>query len=181
MSLAGAEGISCFAPRLRCPTTRYYRISLVDRGASLRSLLRPPDALATSPDTLRVPQVLFYIKKDTAKAMSLAGAEGIEVLRTPLAVPDDSILPYLACRPWRFVTLSFSSPGRARDLTRHSPSASGSFLHKKIKTPQKRCLWQGQKGSNPRHSVLETDALPAELYPYIILLTNTVDQHFRLD
>ena len=27
--------------------------------------------------------------------------------------------------------------------------------------------WQGQKDSNPRHSVLETDALPAELYPYI--------------
>ena len=26
-------------------------------------------------------------------------------------------------------------------------------------------FWQGQKDSNPRHSVLETDALPAELYP----------------
>ena len=28
-------------------------------------------------------------------------------------------------------------------------------------------LWQGQKESNPRHAVLETAALPAELYPYI--------------
>ena len=27
--------------------------------------------------------------------------------------------------------------------------------------------WQGQKVSNPRHAVLETAALPAELYPYI--------------
>ena len=27
--------------------------------------------------------------------------------------------------------------------------------------------WQGQKDSNPRHTVLETVALPAELYPYI--------------
>ena len=27
-------------------------------------------------------------------------------------------------------------------------------------------LWQGQKDSNPRHAVLETAALPAELYPY---------------
>ena len=27
--------------------------------------------------------------------------------------------------------------------------------------------WQGQKDSNPRHSVLETDALPAELYPCV--------------
>ena len=28
--------------------------------------------------------------------------------------------------------------------------------------------WQGQKDSNSRHAVLETAALPAELYPYII-------------
>ena len=31
-------------------------------------------------------------------------------------------------------------------------------------------LWQGQKGSNPRHAVLETAALPTELYPYIKLV-----------
>ena len=37
-----------------------------------------------------------------------------------------------------------------------------------LKKPSFRTVfsWQGQKGSNPRHSVLETDALPAELYPY---------------
>ena len=29
------------------------------------------------------------------------------------------------------------------------------------------CIWQGQKESNPRHAVLETAALPAELYPYM--------------
>ena len=28
------------------------------------------------------------------------------------------------------------------------------------------CSWQGQQGSNPRPTVLETVALPAELYPY---------------
>ena len=28
-----------------------------------------------------------------------------------------------------------------------------------------RAIWQGQKDSNPRHAVLETAALPAELYP----------------
>ena len=27
--------------------------------------------------------------------------------------------------------------------------------------------WQGQKDSNSRHAVLETAALPTELYPYI--------------
>ena len=30
-----------------------------------------------------------------------------------------------------------------------------------------RLLWQGQKDLNPRHAVLETAALPTELYPYI--------------
>ena len=30
--------------------------------------------------------------------------------------------------------------------------------------------WQGQKDSNPRHVVLETTALPTELYPYGILM-----------
>ena len=29
-------------------------------------------------------------------------------------------------------------------------------------------FWQGQKESNPRHAVLETAALPAELYPYMV-------------
>ena len=28
-------------------------------------------------------------------------------------------------------------------------------------------LWQGKKASNPRPTVLETAALPAELFPYI--------------
>ena len=29
-------------------------------------------------------------------------------------------------------------------------------------------VWQGQKDLNPRHAVLETAALPTELYPYIM-------------
>ena len=28
-------------------------------------------------------------------------------------------------------------------------------------------FWQGQKDLNPRHAVLETAALPTELYPYL--------------
>ena len=36
-------------------------------------------------------------------------------------------------------------------------------------------FWQGQKDSNPRHAVLETAALPAELYPY---LTTSLFYHF---
>ena len=40
--------------------------------------------------------------------------------------------------------------------------------HMKQKTDTARCLffaWQGQKDLNPRHAVLETAALPTELYP----------------
>ena len=29
--------------------------------------------------------------------------------------------------------------------------------------------WQGQKDLNPRHAVLETAALPSELYPYEVI------------
>ena len=37
--------------------------------------------------------------------------------------------------------------------------------------------WQGQKDLNPRHSVLETDALPTELYPYNKKMLVMVDHH----
>ena len=33
-----------------------------------------------------------------------------------------------------------------------------------------RTVWQGLKGSNPRPTVLETAALPAELNPYISIV-----------
>ena len=41
-------------------------------------------------------------------------------------------------------------------------------------------VWQGQKDSNPRHSVLETDALPAELYPYMVGLQGLEPRTNRL-
>ena len=31
-------------------------------------------------------------------------------------------------------------------------------------------FWQGQKDLNPRHAVLETAALPTELYPYVVAI-----------
>ncbi|MBQ5778242.1 MAG: hypothetical protein IIV97_05455, partial [Oscillospiraceae bacterium] len=48
---------------------------------------------------------------------------------TPFAVPDDSILPCLACRPRHFVMLASSATGSARNLTRHAPRASGSKFY----------------------------------------------------
>ena len=42
------------------------------------------------------------------------------------------------------------------------------LTNKIMKTDFSVILWQGQKESNPRHAVLETAALPAELYPYMV-------------
>ncbi len=41
-------------------------------------------------------------------------------------------------------------------------------------------LWQGQKDSNSRHAVLETAALPTELYPYVVGLRGLEPRTDRL-
>ena len=40
--------------------------------------------------------------------------------------------------------------------------------------------WQGQKDLNPRHAVLETAALPTELYPYVVGLRGLEPRTNRL-
>ncbi len=49
---------------------------------------------------------------------------------------------------------------------------SGKILYIKKKRKKHKAssfsFWQGQKDLNPRHAVLETAALPTELYPYNI-------------
>ena len=44
----------------------------------------------------------------------------------------------------------------------------------------KRGFWQGQKDSNSRHAVLETAALPTELYPYVVGLRGLEPRTNRL-
>ena len=41
-------------------------------------------------------------------------------------------------------------------------------MDKKFSFKGTRIFWQGHKDSNSGHAVLETAALPTELYPYII-------------
>ena len=49
-----------------------------------------------------------------------------------------------------------------------SPEKADRKKKEKARNPHDSWLfWQGQKDSNPRHAVLETAALPAELYPYL--------------
>ncbi len=48
-----------------------------------------------------------------------------------------------------------------------SPQKADRKQKEKARNPHDSWLfWQGQKDLNPRHAVLETAALPAELYPY---------------
>ena len=48
------------------------------------------------------------------------------------------------------------------------PWAALFYLDQKNDHPIGWSFWQGQKGSNSRHAVLETAALPTELYPYMV-------------
>ena len=71
--------------------------------------------------------------------------------------------------PLRHPRLAASATGSAR---RRSPARAclGQVLSNKKETVTKTAtvsFWQGQKDLNPRHAVLETAALPTELYPYI--------------
>ena len=109
--------------------------------------------------------------------------KGIEVASQPfLRYPAKNFQGALFFRrPMRRYHPAVSAAGSAR---RYRPALSeclGLFFctYKKQQAPQKRYLlfWQGQKGSNPRHSVLETDALPAELYPYNKKMLVMVDHH----
>ena len=117
------------------------------------------------------------MKPRSFKAFVLAGAEGLEVASQPL----------LRCPKFAFglerrriLTAAPSSPRFIRhrrrfgDDARHAPRTSVSKIictTIKNKTDTLRYpfyfLWQGQKDLNPRHAVLETAALPTELYPYI--------------
>ena len=79
------------------------------------------------------------------------------VVFPPTAAP---LSPRCICRRQR----SSITPGTLR-----VPWAVFFCTYKKQQAPQKRYLlfWQGQKGSNPRQSVLETDALQLSYTPII--------------
>ena len=99
----------------------------------------------------------------------LAGAEGFGLpLRNMVA-----LLAWSASHCSLFLHLTLppvsaaGSGGKVRPDMLRVPSGSNLLIHSIKKTPSNdgAFLWQGQKDLNPRHAVLETAALPAELYP----------------
>ena len=74
-------------------------------------------------------------------------------------------------RPLRHPRLAASATGGASaampDTLRVPRLRPQSLRKKRDKQALVSLFWQGQKDLNPRHAVLETAALPTELYPYV--------------
>ena len=101
-----------------------------------------------------IPSLSAWIKKTVRRLSFFAGAEGF----------------VLACRLGRCFCFAEVSTGDPHPSTRSTCRESNPFTQTKKKKSRKNDsfpFWQGQKDSNPRHVVLETTALPTELYPYI--------------
>ena len=61
-------------------------------------------------------------------------------------------------------------PAAVASVARHAPRAEevrAALPNKKAHLSVCFFIWQGQKDLNPRHAVLETAALPTELYPLV--------------
>ena len=100
------------------------------------------------------------------------GQKDLKLLRNPSCGARNCFAAWSAAqfRPLRQPLLPLSATGGGRKRCPARSASLGFFCtYQKSKASQKRCLafWQGQKDLNPRHAVLETAALPTELYPYI--------------
>ena len=82
----------------------------------------------------------------------LAGAQGFRVSAAQIRRPRCRLGPERSAGPFR--PFGFESLRTIRLIEKATRKADGFFD------------WQGHKDSNPGHAVLETAALPAELYPY---------------
>ena len=78
--------------------------------------------------------------------VSPAGSVGASALRAEVSTGDPHPSTRSACRVFKLFNPS-----------QNKKTPAGVFL-----------FWQGQKDLNPRHAVLETAALPAELYAYVV-------------
>ena len=151
---------SCFATPLAVPKIwRCYAIFWPLRHPRLAASATG-SARRRSPARACLGQVLSNKKRNSHQngdCFFLAGAEGLG----------------LACRLGRcFCILRMQrSPPETR-TPRHAPRAlvQDLFLQKTDTFRHPFLSWQGQKDLNPRHVVLETTALPTELYPYIKLV-----------
>ena len=155
--MAGAEGLAaCFA--LLC---------LADR---CRATVPGSPLLAKKVHravflTLRPSRIQVLIKKRAALLRLFHSGRGRRTCRVLRTLMARRPLPFNSTRS---PLLAKNSP---QDCFLDAQTLSGSSPYqKKSRTSATLSLWQGQKDLNPRHVVLETTALPTELYPYIKLV-----------
>ena len=106
-------------------------------------------------DTIRHPFCFWQGQKDLPRASHSYGSPTVAVQQYPALLSSLKTVHrtvFLTLRPSRVQVLILLQKQKT-DTIRHP------F-----------CFWQGQKDLNPRHVVLETTALPTELYPYIKLV-----------
>ncbi len=178
--MAGAEGLEV-ASQPSCGARRCARLergTSADRGASLRSLFPPPAALASSPDTLCVPRQMYYLCqiKNRHDGRFYYGADidnGLEVASQPSCGARRCARLERGTSADRGASLRslFPPPAALASSpdTLRVPRQMYYFCQIKNRHDGRFLIWQGQKDLNPRHAVLETAALPTELYPYILL------------
>ena len=144
-----------------CGTQNLFRLGAAinfDRYANENSLPPPPAAARRrSPARACLGQVLSNKKETVTKTVTVsfwqgqkdlvspAGSVGASALRAEVSTGDPHPSTRSACRVFKLFNPS-----------QNKKTPAGVFL-----------FWQGQKDLNPRHAVLETAALPTELYPYI--------------
>ena len=124
------------------------------------------------PGALRVPSGSLLAKVKTAPFGTVflwQGQKDLKLLYNPLA-NNGRLARWFASQFSLFAHLSVTPSSATGSGVTLRPGAlrvpSGSLLAKVKTAPFGTVfLWQGQKDLNPRHAVLETAALPTELYP----------------
>ena len=122
------------------------------------------------------PSGVFLQKKGSAFQRSLVLALPIFTASYPATIVGVSELNFCVRdgNRWALTTINtnYSLVVSATMTSYHAFQHLSSIFYSFFKTDaKKRCktapLWQGQKDLNPRPTVLETAALPTELYPYM--------------
>ena len=82
-----------------------------------------------------------------------------------------TVVPTAASDPWTFPRPRKHAPGMFSTLATLGPDFQVHRTYQKSPSTEVDGLfWQGHKDLNPEPTVLETAALPIELYPYILFI-----------
>ncbi len=156
--MAGAEGLVLVCRLGRCFC--FAEVSTGDPHPTTRSACRKFNPIAqTKKKKSRKTTLFLFGRGRRTRTSASAYASHTDRSATQFLAKFGTRRPLLAKNDTLYRFLN------AQTLTGSHPFYSKRKPHPLQK--QQVRFWQGQKDSNPRHAVLETAALPTELYPYI--------------